>query len=310
MVSAGGQRDVQIRDVTPRDGLQSEAPLAAARRAALANELAACGLAEIEVVSFVSPTAVPAMANATEVVAGIDRGPDVTWWALVPNRRGTELAIAAGLRALTITVSASDGYSQKNLGRPTAAVIAALPTLIPDAPATPLPDSWVSTRPGHAETHEQGGMGEWLRLDVVVSCAFGSPFGDVPDAVHVGRVLADIAQAIPQARLTLADTTGTATPRRIGEVLDVVPAELRDDIGLHLHDSRGLAIANALAGIDRGITRFDTAVGGLGGSPFAPGAGGNLPTEQLAIVAHDLGLRTGIDIDRLTADDGIEGDAG
>lgn len=266
---------MQIRDVTPRDGLQSEAPVEVARRIELAHRLAAAGLADIEAAAFVSPTAVPAMAGAGDVVAGLGDGGSTTWWALVPNRRGAELARAAGCRALTVTISASDAYSHKNLRRSTAEALHGLVDIVEAA--------------GDA------------RLDVVVSCAFGSPFGDVTEAAIVEQVLVDTARVAPAARLTLADTTGTATPRRIADVVATVPADLRIDLGLHLHDSRGLALANALAGIDLGVTRFDTAVGGVGGSPFAPSAGGNLPTEQLVVVADDLGLRTGIDIDQVIA---------
>ena len=267
--------ELSIRDVTPRDGLQSAAPIDTPRRILLAHQLADAGLVDIEAASFVSPTAVPAMAHATEVFAGLDRRRGVTWWALVPNRRGVQLARAAGCNALTVTISASDAYSHKNLGRSTEESLRGLAGIVEAAGAA--------------------------RLDVVVSCAFGSPFGDVTETEVVDKVLAAMARVAPNARLTLADTTGTATPRRIARVVDAVPAALRADLGLHLHDSRGLALANALAGIGLGITRFDTAVGGLGGSPFAPAAGGNLATEQLAVVAEDLGMHTGVDVDQLIA---------
>lgn len=297
-----------MRDVTLRDGLQSEPPLEPAVRADLARSIAAAGVREIEAVSFVSPSAVPAMQGAAEVAAalvrdgtmrngtmrdgtmrnGSMRGGTMRWWALVPNRRGVELALAAGFEAITVTVSASDAYSRKNLHRGTAEALAALGDIV-SAAAGPA-----ST--GDAGTTDAAGP---AIVDIVVSCAFGSPFDDVTSPAVVRETLVAVAQALSHAghgaRLTLADTTGTATPRRIDDVLAVVPDELRDDLGLHLHDSRGLALANALHGIRRGITRFDTSLGGLGGSPFAPGAGGNLPTEALVAVADDLGMTTGID---------------
>jgi hydroxymethylglutaryl-CoA lyase len=268
--------EIEIRDVGPRDGLQSESPVAPARRAALAVALADAGVRNVEAASFVSPKAVPSMAGGDEVVAALPTREDVTWWALVPNARGAELALAAGVRHVTVTISASDGYSRKNVGRSTEEAIASLAEI-----GTTVADQ--------------------AELDVVVSCAFGSPFADVegpaPVAVITGRTL----DALPTARLTLADTTGTATPRRIRAVIDAIDAAARTDVGLHLHDTRGTALANALAAIDLGVTRFDTATGGLGGSPFAPGAGGNLATEDIVLVLDDLGHTTGIDLDAIIA---------
>ncbi len=259
---------VEIRDVTPRDGLQAERGVSPAERAALVDALADAGLREIEVCSFVSPQAVPSMAGADEVIREI--GParqGVRWWALVPNRRGVELARACGIEAITLTISASDGYSQKNVKRTTAQAIVALDEIVTAAEGT--------------------------ELDAVVSCAFGSPFEDVTI-----RSVADVVEQVRGSgvdRVTLADTTGAATPRRIERVLDAVGG----DVGLHLHDTRGTALANALAGLDAGVTRFDTSVGGLGGSPFAPGAGGNLATEDLVLVLEDNGIDTGVDLDAL-----------
>jgi hydroxymethylglutaryl-CoA lyase len=266
--------DIEIRDVGPRDGLQSESPVAPARRAALAVALADAGVRHVEAASFVSPKAVPSMAGGNDVVAALPERAGVTWWALVPNARGAELALAAGIRHITVTVSASDGYSRKNVGRSTEEAIASLAEI-----ATTVADQ--------------------AELDVVVSCAFGSPFDDVAGPSPVAAIADRTLAALPTARLTLADTTGTATPRRIASVLDAIDWASRADLGLHLHDTRGAALANALAAIDLGVTRFDTATGGLGGSPFAPGAGGNLATEDLVLVLEDLGHATGIDLDAI-----------
>jgi hydroxymethylglutaryl-CoA lyase len=267
---------ITIRDVGPRDGLQSEAPVAPAQRAALAVALADAGLRQIEAVSFVSPKAVPSMAGADEVVAALPRRDAVTWWALVPNAKGAELALAAGMRHLTVTVSASEGYSQKNVGRSTDDAVDGLAQI-------------ATAANGPA-------------LDVVISCCFGSPFGDIGDAAPVIAIVGRTLAIMPGAAVTLADTTGTATPRRVREVVEAVRGQHPDvDLGLHLHDTRGTALANALAGLDLGVHRFDTAVGGLGGSPFAPGAGGNLATEDLVLVADDLGIDTGVDLDALLA---------
>lgn len=268
--------EIEIRDVGPRDGLQSESPVAPARRTALAVALADAGVRHVEAASFVSPKAVPSMAGGDEVVAELPARDNVTWWALVPNARGAELALAAGVRHVTVTISASDGYSRKNVGRPTDEAVASLVEI-----GTTVADQ--------------------AELDVVVSCAFGSPFDDVEGPMPVADIAARTLEALPTARITLADTTGTATPRRIRAVLDAIDATARPDLGLHLHDTRGTALANALAAIDLGITRFDTATGGLGGSPFAPGAGGNLATEDLVLVLDDLGHTTGIDLDAILA---------
>jgi len=196
----------------------------------------------------------------------------VRWWALVPNRRGAELALAAGVRALTVTVSASAAYSHKNVGMSPADALAALVDIAEVASAAPEP----------------------VPLDTVVSCAFGSPFDDVADVGVVAAMVEQIRATVP-GTVTLADTTGTATPRRVASVLKAVGT----DVGLHLHDTRGTALANALAAIDLGVRWFDTSVGGLGGSPFAPGAGGNLATEDLVLVLEDCGTATGIDLDAI-----------
>jgi hydroxymethylglutaryl-CoA lyase len=268
--------EIEIRDVGPRDGLQSESPVPPARRAELAIALADAGVRNVEAASFVSPKAVPSMAAGDEVVAALTEREGVTWWALVPNARGAELALAAGVRHVTVTVSASDGYSRKNVGRSTDEAIVSLAEI-----GTTIDDQ--------------------AELDVVVSCAFGSPFDDVEGPSPIRNVVDRTLEALPAARLTLADTTGTATPRRIASVLAAIDPGAHADLGLHLHDTRGTALANALAAIELGVVRFDTATGGLGGSPFAPGAGGNLATEDLVLVLDDLGHSTGIDLDAILA---------
>jgi hydroxymethylglutaryl-CoA lyase len=249
---------VHIRDCAPRDGLQSEQPVPASRRAELANRLFAAGLRDVEVASFVSPRAVPAMADAAEVVAAVSPPDGARAWVLVPNVKGAELALAAGVRHITVTVSASEAYSQKNVG--------------------------MAVRESIAQAAAIRGCASDVVLDAVVSCAFGSPFDDVAGPADVLEVVEQL-RAIGVDEVTLADTTGAATPHRVRAVLDRTGA----DVGLHLHDTRGTALANALAGVELGVTRFDTSLGGLGGSPFAPGAGGNLPTEQLVLVLRDSG---------------------
>jgi hydroxymethylglutaryl-CoA lyase len=257
---------VRIRDVGPRDGLQSERPVPPSQRAALALKLSEAGLLDVEVASFVSPTAVPAMADAAHVVAALTVADAAArWWALVPNERGARAARAAGITAITVTISASEGYSQKNTRMSIDAALAQLDAL------------W-ATLEGEAS------------VDVVVSCAFGAPFDDVRTVSDVAH-LVDRVRAVGPLEITLADTTGAATPRRIRDVLEAVGVE----VGLHLHDTRGTALANALTAYELGVRRFDCSIGGLGGSPFAPGAGGNLATEDFVLVLEDMGIHTGVD---------------
>jgi hydroxymethylglutaryl-CoA lyase len=261
--------EVAIREVGPRDGLQAEAPVDAASRIALVRALARAGAREIEVGSFVSPRAVPAMAGAAEVFAAVADLEDVVRVALVPNARGARDALAAGADELTATLSASAEYGRRNVGmeiEESLAQVAEIAALARDA-ATSTP------------------------LDVVISCAFGSPYeGDIPpDAV---AALAARAREHGADRITLADTTGMATPRRIDAALDWTG----EDVGLHLHETRGTGLVCAYAGLQRGVRRFDTSVGGLGGSPFATGAAGNLATEDLVSMLDDMDVETGIDL--------------
>ncbi|HEX2577749.1 MAG TPA: hydroxymethylglutaryl-CoA lyase [Aquihabitans sp.] len=264
---------VAVRDVGPRDGLQPEEPVAVADRIRLVEALQDAGVRRIEVAAFVSPRAVPAMAGAGEVIAGITRRPGATYAALVPNVRGAELALDAGVDELTVTISASDAYNRRNVNRSTeesVGVVAEVAALAAEA-ATPV--------------------------DAVISCAFGSPYeGEIaPTAVAgLARRLTDLG-----ATATYADTTGMATPRRVDDLLDVLTGDLAADVGLHLHDTRGAALVNAYAALERGVARFDTSIGGLGGSPFAHGAGGNLATEGLVAMLDDQGIETGIDLDAL-----------
>ena len=257
---------ISIREVGPRDGLQPEAPVPVPARVALIEGLVAAGVSTIEVAAFVSPKAVPAMAGAADVLAAVPRYEGVTYVALVPNVKGAELALEAGVEALTLTVSASEAYSRRNVGMSVDESLGQVAAV-------------------------RAVVGDGMPLDTVVSCAFGSPYeGDI-DPAEVGalgrRALASGATAV-----TYADTTGMATPRRVAEVVDATGP----DVGLHLHDTRGTALVNAYAAMHLGVRRFDTAVGGLGGSPFATGAGGNLATEDLVHLCDDLGVATGIDL--------------
>jgi hydroxymethylglutaryl-CoA lyase len=268
---AGLPAAVEIREVGPRDGLQAEDPVAVEERVALVAALAGCGLRRIEAAAFVSPRAVPSMAGADAVLAAVPRRPDVTLLALVPNVRGAEAAVAAGVDALTVTVSASATYNERNVRMTVDESVAEVAAI-------------------------RAAVGADLPVDAVVSCAFGSPYeGDLPvaEVAGLGERLLDAGAT----SLTLADTTGMATPRRVADVL----AATGTDVGLHLHETRGTALVNAFAAMQLGVTRFDTSVGGLGGSPFAAGAAGNLATEDLVHLCDDLGVETGVDLDVLLA---------
>jgi hydroxymethylglutaryl-CoA lyase len=266
-VRAAIPRSVVIREVGPRDGLQVEAPLPPEERARLVRALIDTGIRRVEAVSFVSPSAVPAMARAAEVLAGVGRPPGVTITALVPNLRGAELALEAGVDEITVTVAASPEYNRRNVRMEVEESLKAIVAVC-------------------ALAHQSG-----VPVDSVVSCAFGSPYeGDVPPA-HVADLAGQLRQA-GSSGLTLADTTGMATPRVLEEVLDVIGT----DVGLHLHDTRGTGLVNVYAAMQAGVSRFDASVGGLGGSPFAAGASGNVSTEDLVALLDDLGVESGIDL--------------
>ncbi len=263
---------VDLREVGPRDGLQAEAPVDVEARVRLIEALLAAGVRHLEIVSFVSPKAVPAMAGAADVVAAVGAPPGVTRTALVPNLKGAQLALEAGVDEISVTIAASPVYNERNVHMTIDESLAAIEQVVATAADAKVP------------------------VDAVLSCAFGSPYeGDIPPpeiAALAGRLIDTGATT-----LGLADTTGMATPRRIDEVL----AETGPDVGLHLHETRGTGLVNAYAGLLAGVSRFDCSVGGLGGSPFAAGAAGNVATEDLVAMLDDLGIATGIDIDALIA---------
>lgn len=259
---------ITIREVGARDGLQSEAPISVDDRLELIDALLVAGVTHIEIAAFVSPKAVPAMAGAAEVVAALGPLDGVVRAALVPNLRGAELALAAGVDELTVTISASATYNQRNVQMSIDESVAAIESICTLAGNVPV--------------------------DAVVSCSFGSPYeGDAkPSDV---ALLAERLRASGVAAVTLADTTGMATPRLIDDVLAVTGT----NVGLHLHETRGTGLLNLYAGLQAGVVRFDTGVGGLGGSPFAAGAAGNVATEEVVALCDDLGIHTGIGIDAL-----------
>jgi hydroxymethylglutaryl-CoA lyase len=267
-----------IREVGPRDGLQNEAPVPLADRVRLIDALAAAGVRRIEAASFVRADAIPAMAGAEETLAAITRRPGVRYTALVPNLKGAERALAAGADELEVVVSASATHNQKNLKRTPDETITQIVEVIELAHAAGRP------------------------VDACVATCFGCPYeGDVDPAAVAGyaRRFLDLGADT----VFFGDTTGMGTPRRVGLLLDALEAVGIDisGIGLHFHDTRGTGLANAYAALQRGVTRFDASIGGLGGCPYAPGASGNIATEDLVHMVEDLGIDTGISLDGLIA---------
>ncbi len=269
--------NVDIREVGPRDGLQAEAPVSVDDRVRLIEALVDAGVRHIEACSFVSPKAVPSMSGAAEVMARVPRAPEYCYAALVPNLKGAEMALEAGVDELTVTISASEEYNQRNVKMSIEASLDHIERICARAGEVPV--------------------------DGVVSCAFGSPYEGQIDASEVARLASRLLD-VGAAQITFADTTGMATPPLIAALVDAVGAV----DGLHLHDSRGTALVNAYAALGLGVRRFDTSVGGLGGSPFADGAAGNLATEELVYLLDDLGYRSGIALDALLSASALAGD--
>ena len=263
---------ISVREVGPRDGLQNEDPVPTAAKIELIDRLSATGVRRIEAVSFVRPEAIPQMADASEVWQRIAKAPSVRYSALVPNLRGAVRALDSGLTEIEAVVSASDTHNRKNVNRGTEESLDDIAVIIDRA-------------------HQRGAA-----CQVVVSTAWGCPYeGDVPVARVVrvaGRAVADGADSI-----SFGDTTGMATPRRVRELVGEFRLAYPDvPLNLHFHNTRGTGLANVLTALELGVTDFDASVGGLGGCPYAPGASGNIATEELVHMVEDMGVATGIDL--------------
>lgn len=273
---------LQINEVAPRDGFQIEAtfvPTAAKIR--LIDALSATGLARIEATSFVSPKAVPALADAAEVVAGIRRRPGVGITVLVPNLKGAERALAAGVDEINLVMSASDSHGLANLRMTPTQSLEQFAAIVEAVRAHP--------------------QGRALFINASLSTSFGCPF---EGAVAEARVL-DLVErqlALGVQGVTLCDTTGMANPAQVARLCDAAQARFPGiPFTLHFHNTRGMGLANALAAWQAGITRFDASLGGLGGCPYAPGATGNVCTEDLVHMFEQMGVATGVDLDGLLA---------
>jgi hydroxymethylglutaryl-CoA lyase len=267
-----------IVEVGPRDGLQNEkAAISTADKIAFVDRLSAAGHQVIEVSAFVSPKWVPQMADATAVFAGITRRAGVKYTALVPNRQGFERAVAAGVSEVAIFAAASETFSRRNINQS-------------------IDESLVTYAGVCADAGAAG-----LRVRGYLSTCFVCPFeGPVPPAL-VAEVASKLL-ALGVYEVAISDTIGAAHPGMVPRVLDVVTKQVPlSAVALHFHDTRGTALANVLAGLDYGVTTFDSSAGGLGGCPFAPGAAGNLATEDLLFMLNGLGVETGVSIDAVAA---------
>jgi hydroxymethylglutaryl-CoA lyase len=268
---------VDIRDVSLRDGLQIEDPIPLAAKLDLLAAIAATGVREMEATAFVSPSKVPALADAADLAAELHNFPDIEFSALVASPNGAKRAIAAGLRSIEFVVSAADGHSRANVGRSSAEAAAQIPEIV-------------------AISHDSD-----VTVEVIVATAWDCPF-DGPTPAQ--RVL-DVVTAATDAgvdRIAIADTIGTTTPRRVSELIaQVRPLIGGTPLGAHFHNTRGAGLASAYAAVSAGVTRLDASVGGLGGCPFAPGASGNIATEDLVYLLRDSGIHVDVDLDAAIA---------
>ncbi len=267
---------VLVGEVGPRDGLQIEADfIPTTTKIELINQLIDAGLREIEYSSFVSPRAVPQLADAADVLAGLNRSSGVHLVALVPNGKGASRAIEAGVDEIRVFVSASESHNQKNVNR-----------MIEDS------------LEGFEEVTKIAASAD-MPVSGAIATSFGCPFeGDVP-VEQVGMIAKRYLE-LGMVGVGLGDTTGMATPPLVAERCRYLQDHVPDlPITLHFHNTRGIGLANVMAGLDEGIDRYESSFAGLGGCPFAPGATGNICTEDLVFLLHEMGIETGIDLQKL-----------
>ena len=271
---------VRVVEVGPRDGLQNEkALIPTEQKIQFIVMLAEAGLLVVEATSFVSPRAIPQLSDAGEVMAGLTRLPTTSYPVLVPNLKGMERALAAGVRAIAVFTAASESFTRHNIN----ATIA---------------QSLDNFRPVAALAQQEG-----VPVRGYISTVFGCPY---EGAVEPGQVL-NVAQALLEMgvkELSLGDTIGVATPNQVVDVLGLLLTEGAipvEQLAVHFHDTRGTALANVLMALQLGISVVDSSAGGLGGCPYAPGAAGNLATEDLLYMLHGMGIRTGVNLEKVVA---------
>ncbi|HJL98860.1 MAG TPA: hydroxymethylglutaryl-CoA lyase [Acidimicrobiales bacterium] len=270
-------KSVEIREVGPRDGLQNETTIPVAERIALIDALSATGLTAIEAASFVHPKAIPPMAGSAEVMKGITRVPGVRYRALVPNERGALDALECDADELEVVMSISETHNRKNIN------------MTPDESVQQIIELT-------ALAHREG-----TPVEAILSTAFGCAYeGDI-SPLKVARYARRVFDEGGVDGLSFGDTSGMATPRVVIELLDALEEAGIDvsRIGLHFHNTRNTGLANILVAMQRGVSRFDAAIGGLGGCPYSPGATGNVATEDVVHMVEDLGATTGIELESL-----------
>ena len=267
-------RSVRIVEVGPRDGLQNEAaPIPTDVKVRFVDLLTDAGFGWIEVTSFVHPRAVPRMADADDVFRAVRKKPGVRYVALVPNPRGLDRALAAGVEDLALFVAATQSFSRANINR-------TIEQSLEDARAV-----------------IDGARPAGVRVRAYISVAFGCPY-EGPVAPAQVRAVAEPLFELGAEEVVLGDTIGVATPSDVSRLMEgLLPVADVERWGMHFHDTRGIALANVMASLDAGLSHFDSSAGGLGGCPFAPGAAGNLATEDLLFMLHGLGIETNISID-------------
>lgn len=275
-LTANFPKRVEIYEVGPRDGLQNELrTLATEDKARMIEGLIDAGLKRIEVTSFVSPRWIPQLADADKLLSLIPRREGVMFSALVPNLKGLERARAAKLQEAAVFLSVTESHSKKNINKSVAEAISTVTEVAREAKA------------------------EGMRVRCYLSTVWGCPYEGLTPVAKVVELVKRLAD-VGFYQLSLGDTIGVGTPTQtaeiVGEVSKLLPLE---QIALHLHDTRGTALANVLVGLSMGVTTYDSSIGGLGGCPYAPGAAGNLSTEDLAYMLNGMGVETGIDLKKL-----------
>jgi hydroxymethylglutaryl-CoA lyase len=268
--------DVTIYEVGPRDGLQNEARLISTDdKIALVDGLSGAGLRAIEITSFVNPRWIPQLADAVEVARRITRRPGVVYSALVPNKQGLDSAMAAGMKEVAVFMSASETHNKKNVNKTIAETLRAFRETVPPA------------------------LAAGLKVRAYVSTVYGCPYEGAVDPGKALELCREL-RALGCYQVSLGDTIGVANPRQVRDVLSRVLAEIPlPEVAVHFHDTRGTALANILVSVEMGITTVDSALGGLGGCPYAPGASGNVATEDVIYMLEEMGVRTGVDMDKL-----------
>jgi hydroxymethylglutaryl-CoA lyase len=269
---------VTIFEVGPRDGLQNEArPIATSDKIAMIDALTATGLPAIEITSFVNPKWIPQLADASDVARGVKRKDGTIYSCLVPNKKGLEKALDGGMKEVAVFLSASETHNKKNVNKTIAETLTAFEEVIQPA-------------------KEAG-----VRVRAYVSTVYGCPYEGAVDPAKVVALIEELRRR-GVYQISLGDTIGVATPLQVKAVLeDVLKVAPIEEVAVHFHDTRGTALANVLVAVGMGVSTVDAAVGGLGGCPYAPGASGNLATEDVVYMLHGMGIETGIDLDALVS---------